>query len=368
MLLADLGAEVIKIEEPAQGDYIRWLPPYIGKESMQFLLLNRNKKSIKLDLKKEKGRDLFLKLVEGADVVVDSFRPGVMDKLGAGYGVASERNPKVIYCAITGYGQDGPYRDRAGHDINYIGYAGVLDVTGRLGEKPLMPGVQVADITAALMGAIGILAALAARERTGRGQFVDVAMMDASMALLPLMASSWLAGGAAISRGESTLNGGQACYDTYETKDGRYLCIGAIEPKFWKKFCALVERPDLEIFHFSEGKDRDRLRAALEEMFRTRDRDAWLRLLEGADVCVGPVHSIPEAFADPQAAARNMLMELQHPVVGAVKQIGFPIKFSHTPCAVFSPPPAFGEHTDEVLRAAGVSENDIQELRKDNVI
>lgn len=367
LLLADMGADVIKIEDPQGGDYIRWIPPYIEGRGSQFMALNRNKKSCKLNLKRPRGVELFLKLVETADIVIESFRPGVLDRLGAGYEAARARNPRIIYCAITGYGQNGPYRDRAGHDLNYIGYAGVLGLTGDPDRPPVIPGVQVGDIGAALMGAVGILAAMAAREKTGRGQFVDAAMMDAAISMLPLVAAMVAGGEPAPSRGRSMLNGGQPVYGVYETQDAKFVTLGAIEPKFWKKFCALVQRPDLEVLHFDTGKGGDRLRAELTAMFKTRTRAQWMDLLEEQDVCVGPVLDLDEAMKDPHALARGMIVDVDTRS-GKVPQTGAPVKFSDTPASFRLPPPEFGEHTAEVLALAGVDAAELEQLQEQGVV
>jgi crotonobetainyl-CoA:carnitine CoA-transferase CaiB-like acyl-CoA transferase len=367
LLLADMGADVVKIEDPQGGDYIRWIPPYIQGRGAQFMALNRNKKSCKLNLKHPRGVELLLKLTEQYDVVLDSFRPGVLDRLGAGYEAARARNPRIIYCAITGYGQDGPYRDRAGHDLNYIGYAGSLSLTGNADRPPVIPGVQVGDLGAALLGAVGILSAVIAREKTGAGQFVDAAMMDAAMGMLPLVMAMVAGGEPAPQRGESMLNGGQPVYGVYETRDGLFVNVGAIEPKFWKKFCALVQRPDLEMLHFDTGAGRDKLHAEMTAMFKTRTRAQWMDLLEEQDVCVGPVLSLDEAMQDPHALARNMIVDVDTHS-GPVKQTGTPIKFSATPPSLRMPPPEFGEHTAEILAQAGVDAAELEQLQSQGVI
>ena len=367
MLLADLGADVVKIEDPQGGDYIRWVGPYIEKESSRFLALNRNKKSAKLNLKNPRGVEIFLDLVQHYDVVLESFRPGVMDRLGVGYEVAKQRNPRIIYCAISGYGQDGPYRDRAGHDLNYIGYAGVLSLTGLSGGTPVIPGVQVGDLSAALMGAVGILSAVISRERTGEGQFVDASMMDSAISLLPLVVSMIAAGEPVPVRGESLLNGGRPIYSIYETADGKYVNIGAIEPKFFKKFCELVERPDLELLHFDEGKGKEKLRNELSALFKTRTRAEWMELLEEEDVCCGPVLGLDEMMNDPHTLAREMIRDVET-TAGTVKQTGIPIKFSGTPGTIRDVPPEFGAHTFEILSQAGVTESDMDALQKEGVI
>lgn len=369
MLLADMGAEVIKVEDPVQGDYIRWMPPYVGRDSAHFLAINRNKKSIKLNLKAPEGKDIFLRLAEKADVVLEGNRPGVMKKLGADYETVRERNPKIVYCSITGYGQDGPYSKMPGHDMNYMGYAGALSLTGEAGGAPAVPGVQVADVGGgALMGAIGILAALVARERTGDGRAVDVSMSDGVVAWLPLYAATFFSGNGVPTRGEDLLTGAAPFYSIYETKDGRYLTVGNIEPKFWKEFCRLIGREDLEVAQFETGEKREKVFEAVREIIKTKPLDEWLELFDGRDVCCGPVNSIDETFSDPHFLHRKMLLEYEHPVHGKLKAVGPPIKFSDGPGEVRLPPPGFGEHTAEILAEIGVDEDELRRLEEKKVV
>lgn len=369
MILADLGAEVVKIEDPVQGDYVRWIPPYVGKTGARFLALNRNKKSATLNLKAPRGLEIFLELVKHYDVVVEGFRPGVLKKLGADYETASAINPEIIYCSLTGYGQTGPYADRAGHDINYIGYTGVLDMTGPRDGKPVPPGVQVGDIGGALNAVIGVLAALVERNRTGLGRHIDVSLADAAFFMLPLEVAAFEAGDPPPRRGGTRLTGGTPVYGTYETADGQFVCIGAIEPKFFKKFCELTGRMDLEVYHYGEGKDKDFIEKELTALFRTRTRAEWLELLEKEDVCVGPVNTLEQALEDPQIKARGLLIDV--PVIGGggtVKQIGLPFKFSGAAPPAPAAPPDFGEHTAEILAEAGVTEAELAQLRAGGVI
>ncbi|MFA6450575.1 MAG: CaiB/BaiF CoA-transferase family protein [bacterium] len=367
MIMADLGAEVVKIEDPVQGDYIRWLPPYVDGLSAGFLALNRNKKSATLNLKADRGREIFLELIKTYDVVVEGFRPGVMDKLGVGYKAASAINPMIIYCSLTGYGQDGPYADRAGHDINYIGYAGALSMTGQRNGKPVLPGIQIGDMCGALSAMIGILAALHERDRSGCGQNVDVSLADAAFAMTPLLLAE-IEAGEKQNRGETTLTGGNPCYDTYITSDGEYICIGAIEPKFFKKFCKIVGREDLEVYHHGTGKDRDYLESELSTMFKTRTRDEWLKLLEPADVCIGPVNTFEQSLNDPQLTARRMFFEVPTGKGGTTRQTGLPFKLSGFQPSSPAAPPEYGEHTAMVFAEAGIDTKQIEELRAAGVI
>src|SRR6185436_18722250 len=245
MMLGDFGADVLKIEEPGTGDPARHSRAGIKQPGAYFLVTNRNKRSLTLNLKTAAGQEIFLKLAQQADVVIESFRPGVMERLGVGYEILQQHNPRLIYCAITGYGQEGPYRTKPGHDVNYISTAGVLSVIGAKDGPPLIPGVQLADLAGgSLHAVIGVLLALQARERTGAGQMVDVSMMDGVLSLLYVPFASYLANGAAPLRGNEGLSGKYACYQLYETKDGRYLSLGALEPKFWEHACRVLGRED----------------------------------------------------------------------------------------------------------------------------
>ena len=368
LLLADFGAEVIKVEQPGPGDYIRWYPPLIQDTSGIFLLLNRNKKSLTLNLNTVAGKEIFYRLVREADVVLEGFRPGVAKKLGIDWATLQEINQGLIYCSISGYGQDGPYAAKPGHDINYLGYAGVLGITGRAGQAPALPGVQIADIGGgALMAAIGILLALAARGRTGRGQFVDVAMLDGVIAWLPIVAGSFFVDGAVPGPGETRLTGKYACYDVYRTKDGRYVSLGALEPHFWEKLCRFLGRAEYIKWQFVDEK-QDELRVFLNEQFLSRSRDEWVAIFEQIDTCGGPVYDLAEVFTDPQVLHRRMVFELTHPRLGKIKQLGFPIKLSATPAQVRQAPPEPGEHTAEILTGLGYSPADLEAWRREGVI
>jgi crotonobetainyl-CoA:carnitine CoA-transferase CaiB-like acyl-CoA transferase len=369
LILADLGADVVKIEEPGKGDYIRWTPPLVGEFSTGHVALNRNKRSATLNLKAPEGRDLFLQLADDADVVVESFRPGVLDRLGVGWAALSERNPRLVYCAISGYGQNGPRSQVAGHDANYIGYAGVLGITGEEGRRPVLPGVQVGDLAGGGMAAvIAILAALNARERTGRGDFCDVSMMDGAFSWLTIHAGSFVASGNEPERERMYLSGAFPCYRVYPAADG-WLSVGALEPQFWAALCDAIERPDLVDDAFASGQRRNEVIESLEGLFAQRTRAEWMQHFAGRDVCVGPVNGFGEALEDEQLRARDMVVEAEIPDVGAWKHIGNPIKLeSDTGALVRRPPPKMGEHTDEVLAGAGLSEERIGELRAAGVV
>jgi crotonobetainyl-CoA:carnitine CoA-transferase CaiB-like acyl-CoA transferase len=361
LLLSDLGADVIKVEEPGRGDYIRWSPPLIDGESAAHRALNRGKRSISLNLKSAEGVGLLKKLSARADVVVESFRPGVMDRLGAGFESLRRENPGLVYCAITGYGQDGPYRDMVGHDINYIGYGGVLSMTGHREGPPVLPGVQIGDLGGGgMMAAIGIMAALHERASTGRGRFVDVSMLDGVVSWLSIHAAAFLAAGEIPRPGSAALSGGFACYRVYRAGDGRYLTVGALEPQFWDALCTALGCPELIPSQF--GPNQDEMAARLEGIFATKGRDEWLLILQGVEACVGPVNDIAEALADPQIEARGMVAEVDGSKMGP----GSPLK--PAPPGPLRPAPAFGEHTEEVLAEVGIEEPELTRLRSAGVV
>ena len=369
LLLADLGADVIKVEDTGQGDYVRWAPPYYGSDehtplgtrSAIYLSLNRNKRSVRLDLKQEGGRQALLKLAESADVLVESFRPGVLDKLGVGYEVLRQANPALVYCPITGYGQDGPNRDRAGHDMNYLGLNGILSLTGEADGPPVQSGAQIADLGGGgLMAAVGILAALQEARRSGEGQMVDISMTDGSLAWLVMEAGRYFGSGEVPKRGEVMLSGGIICYRPYEAKDGWITC-GALEPKFWAAFCNGVERPDLIEKQFeAPGSDAWR---EVAEVFRSRSRDEWRAFNDEHDCCIEPILDVDEALDSELVRARRMVTAIEQPGLGTVRQLGVPVKMGRTPGDPTRPAPAFGEHTDEVLREAGYSAEEIAAMK-----
>jgi crotonobetainyl-CoA:carnitine CoA-transferase CaiB-like acyl-CoA transferase len=371
MLLGDLGAEVIKIEEPERGDYARWNPPQIDGVGSRHLLLNRNKKSLALNLKAPEGKAILRRMVEqGADVLIEQFRPGVMDRLGVGYEDLKKINPRILYCSLTGYGQSGPYRDLAGHDLNYIGLAGVLGLTGQKGGPPVIPGVQIADLVGGgLYAVIGILSALMARQKTGRGQYIDISMFDGVVSLLPDSAALYFAEGKAPRAGERRLGGGLPQYQVYETQDGKYLAVGALEEKFWANLCRLIGKPEWAEKIPRETEPRtEEIKKELAGVFRTRTQKEWLDLLMPADACVTGVQSLDEVFADPHVLSRQMLVETIHPQAGRVRQIGVPIKFSETPGEIRNPAPEIGEHTEVILGGLGYAPEEIDRLRKTGVI
>jgi alpha-methylacyl-CoA racemase len=370
LLLADLGADVIKVEDTGAGDYVRWAPPYYGTDeqtpsgtrSAYFLALNRNKRSIRLDLKQESGRQALLALAKGADVLVESFRPGVLDRLGVGYEQLEQANPALVYCPITGYGQHGPNRDRAGHDMNYLGLNGLLGLTGERDGPPIQPAGQIADLGGgALMAAVGILAALNEAKASGQGQVVDVSMYDGSQSWLAMVAARSFAGQKVPHRGDLELAGRIICYRPYEAKDGWVTC-GALEQKFWAAWCQGVGREDLIEHQFDPPGSEAHGEVA--EIFRARTREEWRAFNDEHDCCVEPVLDLDEALSSEQAEAREMVVELEQPELGPVRQLGFPLKLSRTPARIHRSGPALGEHTAELLGEAGYSAEEIAAMEE----
>jgi len=361
--LADMGADVVKIEDTETGDYARATGPARGRSSVFFQLVNRNKRAIRLDLKQPQGREVLLRLAKGAEILVEGFRPGVMARLGVGYDELAAVNPRLVYCSITGYGQDGPYADRAGHDINYIGYAGVGDQIGTE-EAPVVPNFQIADLLGgALTPVMGMLAALIDARSSGRGRRIDVAMTDAvfAHAILPLV--GFLERGKAPGRGTGMLGGGLPCYNVYRTRDGRHLAVGALERKFWETLCDILGCPELKEKHIVYGEEARPVRERLAEIFASRAQREWADLFARADCCVSPILTLDEALANEQLRARGMSV-----VEDGLRQLASPVKFSEFEFSVERPAPGSGEHTDEILREAGYGDAEIEALRKSGAI
>jgi crotonobetainyl-CoA:carnitine CoA-transferase CaiB-like acyl-CoA transferase len=367
-LLADFGADVVKVEDTGMGDYIRWAPPFYGDEEQQglgtrsslYLSLNRNKRAIRLDLKSDAGREALLRLVTDYDVLLEGFRPGVLERLGLGYDRLLEANPRLVICAITGYGQTGPYTGRAGHDMNYLGLVGLLGLTGEPDRRPIQSAGQIADIGGgALTAAFGVMAALHEARRSGEGQVVDVSMADGALSWLAMVAGAYLCDGEVPKRGDGQLTGRFVCYLPYECADG-YITMGALEPQFWANFCRGTGREDLV------GKQFERTGSEawseIAEVFRSRTRAEWKAFNDEHDAMIEPVLDVDEALDSELVREREMVVEWEQPELGSVRQLGFPVKMSRTPATVHAPAPAFGEHTREVLAAAGFSDDEIESL------
>lgn len=368
-LLADAGAEVIKIEEPG-GELGRMLPPQIGGLSPRYCSVNRNKRCVTIDLKKPEGRDIFMKLALNADVVVEQFRPGVMDRLGLGYEALKRINEEIIYCSITGYGLTGPWRDRAGHDVNYLSTAGVSGLmAGRSGE-PVLPAVQVADVAGgSLYAVIGILMALLARTRTGRGQLCDISMMDGALSLLAYTIGEWSGKGSLPVPGGELLTGGCAMYNVYRCGDGRYVSLGALEQKFWHGFCSSLGLEECIPLQYVPEKQEEMIRT-IEKIMLTKTRDEWVEFFSGRDICFTPVLELSEVPENEQVRAREMMMKITG-FMGSGTDIfitGNPVKLSDTPCEVLPEFSAAGEDTERILKAAGYSQAEIARFREDGVV
>ncbi len=369
MLLADYGADVIRVEAPDRPDLTRLTPPFDGDLSAWHGVLNRNKRSLALNLKQPAAAAVVKRLIQTYDIVLEQFRPGVMDRLGVGYAALRAVNPRLIYVALTGYGQTGPYRERAGHDINYLALAGIASHTGRRDSGPVPLGVQLADVGGgSLLAVMGLLAAEIHRRHTGEGQLVDVSMLDGALSWNALAASHFFVGGENPTREGQWLNGG-SFYDYYETQDGGYLAVGSLEPKFWMGFCRAIGRPDLINPGFSlDPATQHTVKAELQATLRTRTRAEWEALFAAEDVCVEPVLTLAEAVAHPQVVARKMVVSVPRPEGGVQHQIDAPIKFS-----AGAPPhrhtgAPLGVHTYTILQAAGYTADELAHLAAQGVI
>jgi crotonobetainyl-CoA:carnitine CoA-transferase CaiB-like acyl-CoA transferase len=365
LVLADLGADVVKVEDPRSGDGLRWLPPLVGSQSGAFHALNRNKRSLALDLKAEGGPAVLRRLASHFDVLVESFRPGVLDRLGAGYAALRGENPRVVFCALSGYGQTGPYRDLAGHDLNYCAIAGALALNGPE-EAPIPCGVQPADMAGAWAAVTGILSALHRLSKTGEGGYVDVSMTEGVLGMLAMQLGMASARGAPLRRGREHLSGAAACYRAYRTLDGRFVALGALEPRFFARFCAAVGRPELasrQLEQDGRGPVEE-----LEALFASRSRDAWTRLGREQDLCLTPVLEGDEPREDPQLIARGVFTELPTSWEGrSVPTIATPVRVDDAR-APMRPAPELGADTDAVMAEAGFTEREIAVLRERGVV
>ena len=373
MMLADMGADVLKIEtpEPQAGDAD-------AARRAAFAFVNRNKRSMSLNLKTPEGQAVFRKLATTADVLVEGFRPGVMKRLGGDYDTLKAVNPRLVYCSLSGFGQDGPYKSYPAHDMNYLSLAGMLGLIGDADRKPAIPLNVVADYGgASLHGALGIMLALFARERTGRGQHVDVSYLDTTISLLAATPNMrfFFSDGMVPKRGAGFLGGSYPYYAIYETKDGKLLTIGCTEPWLWENFCKAIGRPDFvrfarkpDQFVRPANAEEDAARREIEAIIRTKTRDEWYELLVKADVCVGKVYDAEEIPGDPQIQHRQMVVEAEHPTQGRVKQFGIAIKMSDTPGTIRRAAPVSGEHTDHVLKDLGYGADDIAGFRTKGIV
>ena len=357
MILADHGAEVVSVEDrryKGDGHYLA--------------AVNRNKRHISLDLKTDEGREIFFRLAEDADVVLEGFRPGVAERLGIDYESVRKVNPEVIYCSITGYGQSGSLKERAGHDVNYMSRSGALSLIGEAGRSPCIPGIQFADMAGGSMnGAIGILMALFARQRTGKGQYVEISMTDGMIGFLPVAQFFHELTGTFPERGNNLLSHRYAFYNTYETADGRHLSVGALEPRFWARLCEHLGVPEFIPLQYDEKK-REEIIDTLKAIFKTKPRDAWSRELAELDACCEPVLGAAEVLADPHFREREMVVTVAKGDCREATAIGVPVKLSGTPGAIRTPPVSFGENTREVLEGLGYSEEAIDRLIAKGVI
>lgn len=356
MLLADMGAEVIKVERPGNGDSFRYREPKIGGIGAAFLMVNRNKKSCAIDLHTEDGLKDFMYLAKSADVILEQYRPGVTKRLGIDYDSVSKINPKLVYCSMSGYGQDGPYRDIPGHDINYLSISGILDTIGSKGTAPSISGVQIADMCGAQWAVISILLALIARDRSGSGQYIDLSITDAVFPWLSLLLSDYAATGRAVSRGDTKSSGKYPFYNVYETSDGLYVSLGAAEPKFWSAFCSAVGRNDWIARQTDES-----LIPEVSELFKSRSRDEWVRLLFSKNCCFTPIYSPEEALHDQQLNMRGMIGELCNPSGIRVLSLAFPVKFSAFKPLSGSYPPNLGKDNEELLNHSISKKGDIKD-------
>lgn len=382
MILGDLGAEVLKIEAPPGArsrDTKLGILPQNEQERREaaYNPLNRNKNSLGLNLRSETGRQIFYKLAEKADVIVEGFRPGVVKRLEIDYDTIRKLNPKIIYCSLSGYGQNGSYSNLPGHDINYISFGGALALIGNRDGPPVIPLNLIADFGgASLHGAIGILTALLARQKTGCGQYVDIAYLDGVISLLTFFTTDYFLKGIVPKRGETFLHGAYPYYTVYETKDSKYISLGCLEPWFWENLCRALEKEEFISYHFQldhfwkkpDNEEWEKITSSLKQIFLSKTRDEWFDFLSKQDIPVAKVYTLDEVFSDPQVKQREMVIEVDHPTVGKVRQVGIAIKMSETPGKIRSLSPILGEHTAEVLLDLGYTKQEIEHLRQIGVI
>jgi alpha-methylacyl-CoA racemase len=361
-ILADLGADVIKVEDTARGDEFRYVAPVKEGVSVRHMMINRNKRSVAINLKAAEGRSLFLQLATKAHVVFEQFRPGTVQRLGIDYESVRAVNARIVYLSLSGFGQTGPYRDLVAHDPNYLAFSGVLSLIGRRGEAPGMSGPQISDLAAAHMATIGILAALRRAEREGQGEYIDVALVDSAFAMAITALSTYVGTGSAPSRGEERHNGRYPWSDIYRCADGGYITISAIENHFYRNLCRALGHPEWETLQYAPDAKQEEIRAELQRIFLTRTRDEWFSELKDKELCISPVLSVAEAAQGEQARARGYLQPHVDPQAGEVPLLASPIKMLHTPAQVARPAPRLGEHSAEILAGVGVDAARLAEL------
>jgi crotonobetainyl-CoA:carnitine CoA-transferase CaiB-like acyl-CoA transferase len=358
MILADLGADVLRIEDRRFAGEGPGMPTVM-----------RNKRHMTLNLKHPQGKDIFYRLAREGDVILEGFRPGVTARLGIDYESIKKINEKMIYCSVTGYGQDGPYRNMVGHDVNYLSFGGVLGLNGEAGGDPVIPPIQVADMAAGGMNAaLGIMGALIARQRTGRGQYIDISMLDGIVAMLPFPVSLLWGLGQNPRRGDTLLSGRYPCYSVYETREGGFISIGALEPRFWEALCRKLGREDFIPSQYDEGEKREEIFSFLRATFKTKTREEWMEELKDVDVCFGKVLTLEETLRDPQVVSRGMVTDFEDVRKGKMRLLSSPLKLSDTPPDIRTPPADFGEHTEEVLGELGFNADQIEELKKSGAV
>ncbi len=367
MLLADMGAEVIKIEEPERGDYHREWQPKQGKNSGYFIGINRNKKSLTLDLKNEKGKEIFYKLVKDADVIVESFRPGVTERLKIDFNTIKKINNKIIYLSLTGFGQNSAWKYRPGHDLNFLALSGILSFSGSRDKKHPIIGVQIADYAGAVFGIIGIMAALLRRDKLKEAQYIDIAMLDCLFSFLSMISGKFFIDGIIPEPGDGLLTGGFACYNIYETKDRRYITVGSIEEKFWERLCEILGKPEFKKEVYNPKKQNEII-GEFDKIFKSKNLLEWIEIFKDEDVCVEPVLNLKEAFESDYAKSRNIIFTLRNKEDGEVKQIKNPVELYPATEIEYKSHPQMGEHTEEILLKLGFTKDEINNLKVEKVI
>lgn len=372
LLLADLGAEVIKVEDPVGGDPVRAMgPPFIQGESAYFISINRSKKSLTLDLTTPRGREVFLRLVQKADVVLDNFRPGILERLGVAYSALRRINPRIVACSISGFGQDGPYRSLPAFDLILQAMGGAMSITGEPNRDPVRMGIPMGDLAGGLFGAMAVAAALFQRERTGEGRYIDLSLLDCQASLLTYVAQYFLVTGE-VPGPVGSAHASAVPYQAFKTKD-IHIVIAIFTERFWSQFCNVIGRPDLvEDPRFATNRERHAHRheliPILEGIFATRTGEEWLKDLRAEGIPSGPINTVDRVLSDPQVLHRGMVLEVDHPVCGRLKVVGNPVKALPADGEALRPPPVLGQHTEEVLRRAGYSTEEINSLRGEKII